>query len=123
MFPLVRQMKPELFAASDPAVYVIGEQALRQELMGHGIRVINPDQQEYLGPNDSVSIDEFSRMKVDPTVVGVVVGTDYYLNHRNMCEASLYITENNAKVIGMNVDRSDGKDRLRPSGGSLIKLV
>lgn len=70
-----------------------------------------------------MSIDEFVEMKVDPTVVGVVVGTDYFLNHRNMCEASLYITQNQANIIGMNVDRIDGKDRLRPSGGSIIKMV
>jgi ribonucleotide monophosphatase NagD (HAD superfamily) len=35
----------------------------------------------------------------------------------------MYITENDAELIGTNVDRTDGKDRLRPSGGSLVKLV
>jgi len=62
-------------------------------------------------------------LEADPTVVGVIVGTDYHLDFRKMCEASMYITENGAELVGMNADRNDGKDRLRPSGGSLIKMI
>lgn len=62
-------------------------------------------------------------MEIDPTVVGVMVGTDYYLNMRDITVASNYITMNNAEFVGLNIDRNDGKERLRPSGGSLIKLI
>ena len=55
--------------------------------------------------------------------MGVIVGTDYNLGFKKMCEASMYITENKADLVGMNADRNDGKDRLRPSGGSLIKMI
>jgi len=40
-----------------------------------------------------------------------------------MALASLYINENKAELVGTNVDRNDGKDRLRPSGGSIVKLI
>ena len=39
-----------------------------------------------------------------------------------MALASLYIN-NGAELIGTNIDRNDGKVRLRPSGGSLTRLV
>lgn len=29
--------------------------------------------------------------EIDPTVVGVLVGTDYYLNFKDICVASNYI--------------------------------
>mmetsp|Transcript_11558 Transcript_11558/g.19532 ORF Transcript_11558/g.19532 Transcript_11558/m.19532 type:complete len:94 (+) Transcript_11558:217-498(+) len=61
--------------------------------------------------------------EADPTVACVVVGTDFKLSARKMCFASHYINNNGAELIGTNVDRNDGKDRLRPSGGSLVKLV
>ena len=50
------------------------------------------------------------------------MGTDFRLNMRKMALASLYIN-NGAELIGTNIDRNDGKGRLRPSGGSLTKLV
>jgi len=40
-----------------------------------------------------------------------------------MALASLYINQNDAELIGTNIDRNDGKDRLRPSGGALVKLI
>ncbi len=30
---------------------------------------------------------------------------------------------NGADLIGTNIDRNDGKDRLRPSGGAIAKMV
>ena len=57
--------------------------------------------------------------------MSVIVGTDYNLTMRKMCEASTYLTSNKDYIefLGTNVDRTDGKDRLRPSGGSLVKLI
>ena len=60
---------------------------------------------------------------VDPSVVAVIVGTDFKLSANKMALASLYIEKNNAELIGTNIDRNDGFDRLRPSGGSLVKLI
>jgi hypothetical protein len=40
-----------------------------------------------------------------------------------MYKASQYINQNGAILIGTNIDRNDGKLRLRPSGGSLSKLI
>lgn len=60
--------------------------------------------------------------EIDPSVVSVVVGTDFKLSARKMALASLYIN-NGALLVGTNIDRNDGKDRLRPSGGSLVKLI
>ena len=56
-------------------------------------------------------------------MICVVVGTEFNLNFSKICLASRYINENGAVLIGTNVDRNDGKDRLRPSGGSLVKLI
>ena len=61
-------------------------------------------------------------MDIDDTVKAVIVGTDFNLSMKKMALASLYIN-NGAELIGTNIDRNDGKDRLRPSGGSLTKLV
>ena len=61
--------------------------------------------------------------KVDPSVVAVIVGTDFKLSAEKMALASLYVNKNKAELIGTNIDRNDGFDRLRPSGGSLVKLV
>lgn len=85
--------------------------------------MVNLEESTYLNPNQEVDMNSFKNMPVDPTVVGVLVGTDYLLNFKQMCEASVYITQNKAKLIGLNIDRNDGKDRLRPSGGSLIKMI
>ena len=60
---------------------------------------------------------------VDPSVVAVIVGTDFKLSANKMALASLYVNQNDAELIGTNIDRNDGFDRLRPSGGSLVKLV
>jgi ribonucleotide monophosphatase NagD (HAD superfamily) len=60
---------------------------------------------------------------LDPSVVAVIVGTDFRLSSHKMSLASLYITENNAQLIGTNIDRNDGLHRLRPSGGALAKLI
>lgn len=53
----------------------------------------------------------------------MIVGTDFNLTSEKMCMASMYVNENGAELIGTNIDRTDGKDRLRPSGGSLAKLI
>ena len=55
--------------------------------------------------------------------MSVIVGTDFKLSQKKMCMASLYINRNNAELIGTNIDRNDGRDRLRPSGGALVKLI
>lgn len=60
---------------------------------------------------------------LDPSVIAVIVGTDFALSSNKMALASLYINQNGAELIGTNIDRNDGKDRLRPSGGSLVKLI
>ena len=60
---------------------------------------------------------------MDPSVVAVIVGTDFKLSASKMALASLYIDLNEAELIGTNIDRNDGFDRLRPSGGSLVKLI
>lgn len=60
---------------------------------------------------------------LDPSVVAVIVGTDFRLSSNKMSLASLYLSENNAQLIGTNIDRNDGLDRLRPSGGALAKLI
>jgi ribonucleotide monophosphatase NagD (HAD superfamily) len=52
-----------------------------------------------------------------------VVGTDFNLSYEKMYKASQYINKNGAILIGTNIDRNDGKERLRPSGGSLSKLI
>ena len=62
-------------------------------------------------------------MEIDPSVAAVIVGTDFRLSSNKMSLASHYINQNNADLIGTNIDRNDGKDRLRPSGGSLTKLI
>lgn len=56
-------------------------------------------------------------------MIAVIVGTDFELSSDKMALASLYINQNDAELIGTNIDRNDGKDRLRPSGGSLVKLI
>ena len=61
-------------------------------------------------------------MEVDPSVKAVIVGTDFNMSMHKIAQASLYIN-NGAELIGTNIDRNDGKDRLRPSGGALTKLV
>ena len=121
---------------SDPSVFVIGEKGFKDELTNHGIRVINPDPLEFLSPLNSISPETFASTQihgnnpnlseglyVDPTVVSVIVGTDFQTCSRKQALASLYINQNNAELIGTNIDRTDGKDRLRPSGGSLVKLI
>ena len=55
--------------------------------------------------------------------MSVIVGTDFQLCSRKQALVCLYINQNNAELIGTNIDRTDGKDRLRPSGGSLVKLI
>ena len=60
---------------------------------------------------------------LDPSVVAVIVGTDFQLSSKKINLASLYINELGAELIGTNIDRNDGLDRLRPSGGALAKLV
>ena len=69
-----------------------------------------------------MSVEEFADTKIDKNVRAVVVGTDFRLNMRKMALASLYVN-NGAELLGTNIDRNDGKDRLRPSGGSLTKLI
>jgi ribonucleotide monophosphatase NagD (HAD superfamily) len=61
--------------------------------------------------------------KVDPSVVAVIVGTDFRLSSNKLALASLYVSQNGADLIGTFIDRNDGFDRLRPSGGSVVKLV
>lgn len=60
---------------------------------------------------------------MDESVKAVIVGTDFNLNFRKMTLANYYVNVNGAELIGTNIDRNDGKDRLRPSGGSLTRLV
>ena len=62
-------------------------------------------------------------MEVDPQVVCVIVGTDFRLSSNKIASASQFINLNNAELIGTNIDRNDGKDRLRPSGGCLTKMI
>lgn len=115
---------------------MIGEKGFKDELTNHGIRVINPEPLEFSSPLNEISPETFagtqihgndpninSGLYVDPTVVSVIVGTDFQLCSRKQALASLYINQNNADLIGTNIDRTDGKDRLRPSGGSLVKLI
>jgi len=106
-----------------PSVYVIGEPAFRKKLVNNGIRVVNAEETPYQDRSQKVTFDDFEKLELDPSVVGVIVGTDYNLSFRQITEAANYIKLNNAELIGTNVDRTDGKDRLRPSGGSIIKIV
>lgn len=119
LFPRVKEERPNQFLTSEPSVYVIGEPSFRQKLSDNGVKVANLQDKVSQG----VSVSDFDQIKLDPTVVGVIVGTDYNLSMLKICEAANYITKNGAELIGTNVDRTDGKDRLRPSGGSLIKIV
>lgn len=64
-----------------------------------------------------------SDLEIDPSVKSVVVGTDFNLNFKKISLAAQYINVNGAQLIGTNIDRNDGKDRLRPSGGSLVRLI
>lgn len=123
LFPRMRKERPHLFEDEEPAVYVIGEQSFRDELKSFGIRVINPELQGYPPTYGKFGFNDMAKAEADPTVVGVLVGTDYHLNFRNLCEASMYLSQNQAEFVALNMDRSDGKERLRPSGGSLIKVI
>ena len=69
-----------------------------------------------------MSVAQFMDTSIDPKVKAVVVGTDFRLSMNKMALASLYVN-NGAELIGTNIDRNDGKDRLRPSGGSLTRLI
>jgi HAD superfamily hydrolase (TIGR01450 family) len=53
----------------------------------------------------------------------VIVGTDTHLSFKKICLASQYINQNGAKLLGTNIDRTDGKGRQRPSGGSCAKII
>ena len=71
-----------------------------------------------------MSEDEFNAYKLDPDVVAVVGGLDYDFTYRKLCIASLYVTENNATLIGSNPDRNSGSNRRRiPCGGCVIKAI
>ena len=85
----------------------------------------NLQEADYLDKSNNIDITSFKNMENDPTVASVIVGTDYNLTMRKMCEASLYLNSNRNYIefLGTNVDRTDGKDRLRPSGGSIVKLI
>ena len=80
-------------------------------------------QDEQYPPDSAMTTSLFSTMEIDPTVVAVIVGTDFRLSNNKMSLASHYINSNDADLIGTNIDRNDGKFRLRPSGGSLTKLI
>ena len=123
--PKCKAEDPERFKHKEPAVFVIGEQGFKNELKNFGVRVVNEEEENYLSEETNVPFSRFSKLQeeVDPTVVSVIVGTDFKLSQKKMCMASLYINLNNAELIGTNIDRNDGKDRLRPSGGSLVKLI
>lgn len=108
----------------DPSVFVIGEQGFKQELKNFGVRVANEQPEAYPQKKATTQFDFLEMAKnVDPSVVAVIVGTDFKLSVNKMSLASLYINQNNAELIGTNIDRNDGFDRLRPSGGSLVKLI
>ena len=64
----------------------------------------------------------FMALPVDNSVKAVVVGTDFNLSMSKMAQASMFVN-NGAELIGTNIDRNDGKERLRPSGGALTKLI
>ena len=110
---------------TEPSVYVIGENGFKHELHQKGIKVKNFEEAEYRHPSNAINMDAFSQIQNDPNIISVIVGTDYNLTMRKMCEASTYLTSNSDYIefLGTNVDRTDGKDRLRPSGGSLVKLI
>ena len=123
LIPARLRQDPGAWVDREPSVFVIGEQSFKKELESHGIRVANPLAHDYLNPSNTYSFDEFETLEVDPTVLSVIVATDYELSFKKVCEASLYLTQNKAELIGCNIDRTDGKDRLRPSGGSITKLI
>ena len=54
---------------------------------------------------------EFSENDIDPMVKYVIVGTDTHLSFKKICTASQYINKNGAKLLGTNIDRTDGKGR------------
>jgi len=62
-----------------PSVFVIGETGFKTELVNHGIRVSNFDEDPYLENDGVVSPDMMDQLLqvIDPSVVGVVVGTDF----------------------------------------------
>ena len=45
------------------------------------------------------------------------------MNFKKIALAAQYINVNGAELIGTNIDRNDGKDRLRPSGGAIVRLI
>lgn len=121
LIPAMKAEKPTLFSKVEPSVFVIGEKGFKSELRNFGVRVINQEAEVY--PQKTATNEyDFLEMakKVDPSVVAVIVGTDFKLSSNKMALASLYINQNNAELIGTNIDRNDGFDRLRPSGGSLV---
>lgn len=62
-------------------------------------------------------------MDIDPTVKSVVVGTDFYMNFKKIALAAKYINVNGAQLISKNIDRNDGKKRLRPSFSAIVRLI
>ena len=120
--PKCIENEPDLFKDTQPGVFVIGEQGFKEELRQFGIRVSNFEVDDW-NQDQSLRMDQVSQMDIDRTVKSVIVGTDFNLNFKKMAMAVQYINENGAELIGTNIDRNDGKDRLRPSGGSLAKLI
>ena len=105
-----------------PSVYVVGELGLRDELTEAGVRMINPD--DYFSEDVSLSEEEAQAYPLDPSVVAVVCGINFTMNYRKVAIASMYITEQKAKLVGTNPDRNSGNEhRTIPGGGSCIRVI
>jgi len=106
----------------NPAVYVVGEVGLREELTEIGVRIINPE--DYDDPAVSMSEEEAEAYAIDPSVVAVVCGINFTMSYRKVAIATMYVNENKAKLIGSNPDRNSGNEhRVIPAGGSCIKVI
>jgi HAD superfamily hydrolase (TIGR01450 family) len=73
-----------------------------------------------------MTIDEFSFVDIDQSVLAVVAGINYDFNYRTLCMASLYIQVNNATFIATNGDRvfpSHVPERKCPAGGSIVAAI
>eukprot|EP00808_Paulinella_micropora_P021895 g44757.t1 len=102
--------------------FTIGGPGIGLELKERGVQTIEA---RTLLDKKHFSREEMCKIKLDPAVKGVLVGSDEFLTYTKVAHAMLYLNENPGCIfISTNQDNTFPSDgRVLPGGGSCVAMV
>eukprot|EP00472_Partenskyella_glossopodia_P000355 CAMPEP_0197542438 /NCGR_PEP_ID=MMETSP1318-20131121/67705_1 /TAXON_ID=552666 /ORGANISM="Partenskyella glossopodia, Strain RCC365" /LENGTH=296 /DNA_ID=CAMNT_0043101703 /DNA_START=429 /DNA_END=1319 /DNA_ORIENTATION=+ len=102
-------------------VFYIGDEGTRQELMEHGIPIV-----ECTNHQMTISNEELASFQPDPEVKAVVLAHDTNFNYRKMCIATQYLRNSpDVEFIVTNMDAGDllANNRFMPGTGGMADAL